>query len=978
MPRTLAKIALVGICALGIFSAFSGQDRPGAPAYRTGLIPLTDEEFAEVRRTRPQVTKVDVNWLGFERVNEVRKAKGKDALDPASVRPVGREVESVVLEAGAVVQAYAGNAEIAADLPVAVDNSKLKYFPPIRTQSPLGSCAAFSTTYYQFSYMAAFQRDLDIRDPGDNTNKYSPKWTYNMVNGGADNGSSFNSVYPVLEKHGAATWAEFPYDGNFTAWCVVPAVWRNALYVRASPAQFVRFVSTEAGLQYVKELLTNGYILVFGTFISSWQFTTVLDDPATTDDTAAVGKEVGYWLNGEEGSHAMTIVGFNDAIWTDVNGNGMVDSGEKGAFRIANSWGATWKDNGFTWLAYDALESVSAVTGGPSAGREPAVQSDLVWVQAARDAYSPLLIGEFTLNHLKRNQLKLTLGRSATTSTTPTTSWTPAALQNQGASYAFDGTTTAVDAGFVLDYSDILVEGAGTLRYHLGINDNFLADPGTLRAFKLVDLTTSPATETVCASVPQTIDNQQVYAYVDYNYTGPAYDHPPVLSNPQVSPGLGTAGDTFSYMVYYNDQDGDAPSVMDVVIDGTPHATSLMSGSASNGWYHRDTTLSVGNHVYYFSFRDSRGGTSRAPLAGTLGGPNVYAFMLSSLSPAVATAGGPAFVLSVAASGLVNGAVVMWDGSDRPTTFVSGSLVTAAIPANDIAAGKVVAVTVRNPDGGLSSPLNLTVNNAVPVLSALSPTQVSGGGSGLTLTVTGSGFVPGAVVRWDDAAKTTTFASPTQLQALITSVDIAASGEHNVTVQNPPPGGGVSETTIVFPVSGFMVASSTGSATVTAGQSAAYTIRVTPQSGSFDSPVTLSCPTLARGVTASFSPSNVTPGVAEATSQLTLTTTARQSSGAGSTFAQSGTGPFGTGLLLLAASALLVLSAARSGLPRRLVRRSAVAVAALGLIVLIAACSSDGGGGSTNTGTPAGTYQVGVRGASGGMIISTTVELVVR
>jgi hypothetical protein len=977
MPRTLAKIALVGICALGIFSGFAGQDRPGAPVYRTGLIPLTDEEFAEIRRTRPQVTKVDVNWLGFERINEVRKGKGKAGLDPASVRPVGREVESAVFEAGAVVQAYTGNAEIAADLPVAVDNSKLKYFPPIRSQSPLGSCAAFSTTYYQFSYMAAFQRDLDIRDPGDNTNKYSPKWTYNMVNGGADNGSSFNSVYPVLEKHGAATWAEFPYDGNYTAWCIVPSVWRNALYVRSSPAQIVFQASSESGLAYIRELLTNGYVLVFGTYITSWQFTTIPDDPATADDAAAVGKEVGYWLNGDDGSHAMTVVGFNDAIWTDINGNGMVDPGEKGAFRIANSWGPGWKDGGFTWLAYDALKTVSAVSGGPSAGREQAFQSNIVWVQAARDAYSPLMIGEFTLNHLKRNQLKLTVGRSATTSTTPTTSWTPAALQNQGSSYAFDGTTTAVDAGFVLDYSDILVEGAGTLRYHLGIHDNFLADPGTLRAFKLVDLTTSPATETVYASVPQTLDNQQVYAYVDYNYTGPSYDHPPVLSNPQVSPGVGTAVDTFGYMVYYSDQDGDAPSVMDVVIDDNPYAMSLMSGSASNGWYHRDTTLALGNHIYYFSFKDSRGGSARAPLAGALQGPNVYAIILSSLSPSSATAGGPAFTLSVTGSTFANGAVVRWDGSDRPTTFVSGSLVTAAIPASDLAAGKVVVVTVRNPDGGLSSPLNFTVNNTVPALSSLSPARASRGGSGLTLTVAGSGFVPGAVVRWDSVAKTTTFVSPTQLQAQITSVDIGASGDHNVTVQNPPPGGGESGT-IVFPVSGFTVASSTASATVTAGQSASYTIRVTPQSGPFDSPVTLSCPTLARGVTASFSPASVTPGVAEATSQLTLTTTARQSSGAGSTFASSGAGPFGTGLLLLAASALLVLAAARLGLPRRLVPRSAAAVAALGLIALIAACSSDGGGGPTNTGTPAGTYQVGVRGASGGMIISTTVELVVR
>ena len=540
----------------------------------------------------------------------------------------------------------------------------------------------------------------------------------------------------------------------------------------------------------------------------------------------------------------MTIVGFNDAIWTDVNGNGMVDSGEKGAFRIANSWGATWKDAGFTWLAYDALRLVSAVSGGPSEGREQAFQSNIVWVQAARDAYSPLMIGEFTLNHLKRNQLKLTLGRSATTSTMPTTSWTPSALQNQGASYAFDGTTTAVDAGFVLDYSDILVEGAGTLRYHLGIYDNFLADPGTLRAFKLVDLTTSPATEIVYAAVPQTIDNQQVYAYVDYNYTGPSYDHPPVLSNPQVSPGLGTTGDTFGYLVYYNDQDGDAPSVMDVVIDGSAHVTSLMSGSASNGWYQpRHHPRRREPHLLLLvqgqPGRHGPGPSGRhAQRPQRLRRHAVFAL-------AVERNGGRTRASSSRhGADLVDGAVVRWDGSDRPTTFVSGSVVTASIPATDIATGKVAAVTVRNPDGGLSSPLKFTVSNPIPVLSSFSPTHVSGGGSGFALTVRGPNFVPGAVRplerRPEDDDLRRTDGGPGL------DHDGRYRGQWRVRGDGPqsvPRRRGVGST-IVFPVSGFTVASSTASATVTAGQSASYTIRVTPQSGSFDSPVTLSCPTL--------------------------------------------------------------------------------------------------------------------------------------
>jgi C1A family cysteine protease len=991
MPRTLAKIALLGAVGFLLLSGFAGQDPAEGPPYRTGLIPPTEEELAEIVNTWPRVTRVNLNWLGLERSNEVRERKGLPPLDPGVVRPVGREVESSVGGRAAATLALEATTTIAADLPVSVDNSTLKYFPPVRTQGALGSCAAFSATYYQLSYMTAFQRDLDIRNNSDNTNKYSPKWTYNMVNGGEDSGSSFFYIFPVLEKHGAATWAEFPYDSNYRAWCLVPAVWRNALSVRSNPVQYVYHVNEADGLEYVKELLNNGYVLVFGTYISSWQFKTIGDDPSTTDDDAQVGKAVGYWLNGTEGSHAMTVVGYNDAIWTDVNGNGTIEDGEKGALRIANSWGSGWEpagypnDGGFVWLAYDALRSASAVPGGPSVARVAAFQGHRAYILAARDNYSPLMIAEFTVNHLKRDQLRLSLGRSATSATSPTTSWTPAAFQNQGGAYAFDGTTTAVDGGFVLDYSDILVEGAGVLRYYLGLADSTSGDIATLSALKLVDLTTDPETETVCAAVPVTADppTGTVYPYVDYLYEGPAYDHPPALSNPQVTPTVGAPGDTFSYYVQYYDQDGDTPSVKNVVIDGASHATTLVSGTASNGWYGYDASLAVGSHTYYFLFEDSRGAQARAPLGTvTLSGPDVFAFLLSALGPSSAGVGGPGFTLTVNGSDFEDGAVVLWDGSARATTFVNAARVTAVISAADIATGRVVQVTVRNPDAGVSSPLEFTIVNLVPTLASLSPGYVSGGGNPFTLNVAGTNFIQGSVVRWNGVARTTVYVGPTELQAAITASDISSSGEAAVTVSNPEPGGGISDH-IVFPVAGYTVASDQATATVSAGESATFTIRVAAQGAPYDSEVTLSCPTLPRGVSASLSSMRVTPGVVDVTTELTLRTTARSSSASGAAAALAGggllgPGLLGLGLLLLVGAALFARRATRPAAVRRPVRAWLAAAATLGLVLVIAGCSASDDGGSTNQGTPAGTYQVGVRGSSGSMMVSTQVELIVR
>jgi hypothetical protein len=66
------------------------------------------------------------------------------------------------------------------------------------------------------------------------------------------------------------------------------------------------------------------------------------------------------------------------------------------------------------------------------------------------------------------------------------------------------------------------------------------------------------------------------------------------------------------------------------------------------------------------------------------------------------------------------------------------------------------------------------------------------GGPAFTLTVNGTGFVNGSSVVWNGTAKTTTFVSSTQLQAPVTTADIAFGSTAAITVSTPSPGGGTS------------------------------------------------------------------------------------------------------------------------------------------------------------------------------------------
>jgi hypothetical protein len=195
------------------------------------------------------------------------------------------------------------------------------------------------------------------------------------------------------------------------------------------------------------------------------------------------------------------------------------------------------------------------------------------------------------------------------------------------------------------------------------------------------------------------------------------------------------------------------------------------------------------------------GGTSNA-LAFTIGASNPVP-VLSALSPTSAAAGGPGFTLTVTGTGFVPTSAVRWNGNSRTTTYISSTQLRAAIPSSDITSAGTAQVTVFTPapGGGTSNALAFAIvsGNPVPTLSSLFPTGATTAWQDFTLTVTGTGFVPASVVRWNGSARTTTFVSTTQLRASIPASDVASAGTAQVTVSNPAPGGGTSNA-LTFPI----------------------------------------------------------------------------------------------------------------------------------------------------------------------------------
>jgi hypothetical protein len=140
----------------------------------------------------------------------------------------------------------------------------------------------------------------------------------------------------------------------------------------------------------------------------------------------------------------------------------------------------------------------------------------------------------------------------------------------------------------------------------------------------------------------------------------------------------------------------------------------------------------------------------------------------TGLSPASVPQGSPAFTLSVQGSNFVAGSFVDWNNTPLTTTFVSSTLLQAAVPASLVADSSAppVYVITPAPGGGVSNPQTFTVVNVPPTATLAGPAQgVTSQPLTFTLGATdpspfdrASGFI--YTVNWGDGSPVQTVPGP--------------------------------------------------------------------------------------------------------------------------------------------------------------------------------------------------------------------------
>lgn len=203
-----------------------------------------------------------------------------------------------------------------------------EFLPKPETQE-FNDCVGWAVGRACFSYQMALSRRRKPKEPHD---LFSPTYIYSQINMGSDGGSYIyhtskpNAVSLVLLK-GCASEATAPYDRSSTGWNETPTTAAH------DEAQNFR--------AYYHERLTN---------MTAIKRSIVENHPVVlsirTDDTfySSVDTSIYQWSgDSTSGHHAICAVGYDDS---------------KSAVKLLNSWGDSWKNDGFCWVNYSEFSTI--------------------------------------------------------------------------------------------------------------------------------------------------------------------------------------------------------------------------------------------------------------------------------------------------------------------------------------------------------------------------------------------------------------------------------------------------------------------------------------------------------------------------------------------------------------------------------------------------------------------------------------------
>jgi hypothetical protein len=446
-------------------------------------------------------------------------------------------------------------------------------------------------------------------------------------------------------------------------------------------------------------------------------------------------------------------------------------------------------------------------------------------------------------------------------------------------------------------------------------------------------------------------------------------------------------GQTITLMARAN-SDGGAPVGTMSFSEG---ATVLGSAPVNvYGWASLDTVVTTsGTHSYTASFTGGLDAATNTTFGNSSGSASVF---VNNSSPAFAA---PTVTLSAAPNparerNQVTFTVQASSPSGSPTGVIAlradGNVIGSVVIGGNAPSIGPIGASFPNPglhniqatyggDGLFPPASSPTVVEDIRAFTAVrtAPTvslNVTPAGNSFNLAASLAGVsnppanfiyrVNGTFLAALPAGQAATFTPPSQ-----GTYNVVAQCEGDATLL---PARASSKIVVGNPGGDFSLSTQPSSATLAAGQTATFTITISPTAG-FNSATTFSCAGLPAASSCSFSPASITPNGAPGSTTLTITTTAR--SAASVTPVSGPTLWFFAAVLSFVMLCLVLVDATR-------LRKTIAVGAATAIVLFVVGCGGGNPGPPQNTGTPAGAYQITVAATTAGVSHNLSLAVTVQ
>ncbi|MCK9401000.1 MAG: T9SS type A sorting domain-containing protein [Bacteroidales bacterium] len=422
----------------------------------------------------------------------------------------------------------------ASELPSVVDNSQLKYMPPVFDQGNSGACVHVAELWYTFGYEINRHRNVPGGEAiGDEykQNQYNPFYSYNFLNGGYHlTPTSPKDGFKLIMDNGCPSYDVYDDPAlnidstKYLYWMNGYDNYQSGMHNKVDSFANIRWNDNYESLDTLKHWLSDhnageedGGLATFSVYCDGWTSGVFL--PGTPEE---LKHYITQW--GHTGGHVLTIVGYHDDVQCfDIDTDGVymnedfdedgiiqLDECEMGAFKVVNSWGIEWGDTGYVYVPYKLM----------AAGLQDGRRANVCYVP---DESEPLLTIKTNVDYPCRKKLNYKIGFGGNANQITPSNTTPfKSFKFQGGCHEMRGAYSGpINVG--LDFSHFYIdEDFGKIFFILVEYENSEPHVGVILNFSIADYRWGEEFELPCIeeNIP-IVNNDSTVVSIDYDLIVP-------------------------------------------------------------------------------------------------------------------------------------------------------------------------------------------------------------------------------------------------------------------------------------------------------------------------------------------------------------------------------------------------------------------------------------------------------------------------